>query len=186
MIHPRRNRGMTLIELLVYVAVFAVVLNVSISVFVRATRLSLLGTRTVDEMRMIGRIGQDFTETVRGAKRVCAEAGPYTTTEDTLVVELPSPAGEGRRYAALGVLNPVPRFGKVEFTLKDGVLQVQRGITYPLDLDEARFEYNGSEPANTRSVSLRLLVKREVEAKKPRLGSTFQASMRAIARGGAL
>jgi len=173
--------GTTLVEMLAYVAILAVVINLALSLFLSASRLSMLGTSGLDKMVVLETMREDFTETVREAVAVTERVAAYRADEDTLVLELPSEPGEGRRFAVFGMMGAEPRLSRLVLIEKDGAFAAERLDTYRLDLEQAGFTLDAADPAQARRASLHVVLKTDRERKTPSTGNTFWAAMRSVA-----
>jgi hypothetical protein len=174
---------MTLVEALAYVTILAVAINLALSLFLSASRLSMLGSSGLDKMVVLEEMRQEFTETVREATAVRDQIAEYRTGPDTLVLELPSQVGEGRRYAVFGVLGGQPRLSRLVLTDKDGAFAAERFDTYRLDLEQVRFTADSADPKDARRASLHVVLKTERVRKTPSMGNTFSAAMRSVGPG---
>ncbi len=177
-----RTAGTTLIEIIAYIAVLGVMISLCLSIFVTTSRLSLIGTGTLDRMTGLEQIHKGFSETVRDAVAVRTEAASYRTGPDVLVLELP--CNDGVRYAVFSRVGPDQRLSKLIFTEQDGKFSPEHFVTYRQNLRTLRFGYDTSDETLARRVSLRLELDKGVEPKIPPLGHTFHAAIRAVdARG---
>ena len=182
--HSRRERtaGTTLIEMIAYIAVLGVMISLCLSIFVTTSRLSLIGTGTLERMTGVEEIRKGFSETVREAVGVRAEAASYRTGPEVLVLELP--CDHGARYAVFSRPGPDQRLSKLVFTEREGEFSPEHFVTYQQNLRTLQFAYDAANMAQTRRVSLRLEIDKGVEPKIPSPGHTFYAAIRAVDAGG--
>ena len=150
------NAGMVLIEALAYVAILAIVVNVTMSVFVSASRLSLLGTTALDRLTMVEHIREGYARTVREAQGVVSVVGAYRTGGDRLVLEMPrSPEhADARRYVVFGFITSTSCLGRLEIIEKDGQYSAAAYSTYALPVSALRFGYDTPDPEQARLMSL--------------------------------
>ncbi len=106
----RAQHGYTLLELLAYLSIFAVAINLAGSLFVSATRLHMLGDDAIARMQAVDEIAAAFTGAVHESLGVVESADGYVTSDDTLVLQLPD-----TRFAVLGRLRGDDRFVLLEF-----------------------------------------------------------------------
>ena len=174
-----------MIEVLGYIAVIAVVINLATSVFIRSTRLSALGTGALDRMNAVEEIRDGFTTAVRRASGVNAGMGEHQSGSDRVVLTMPQLAGEDgvRRYVVFGLLGADPRLSKLVVVERDGNLSVERFVTYRQDLDSIRFSYDTDEIDEAKLVVMEIETKRTDNRGKRRAPHRFAAAMRSVADG---
>ncbi|MBX3176601.1 MAG: type II secretion system protein [Candidatus Hydrogenedentes bacterium] len=98
----RPNGGFTLLEMLVYVAIFGLTINILASLLMTGARLSATAALSLDRLAGVRDVQEAFTTYTRRASGVAVSAGSYTTGEDTLVLAMPP--SWGYDYAVLGKL----------------------------------------------------------------------------------
>jgi type II secretory pathway component PulJ len=106
----RAKLGYTLIELLAYLSLFAVAINMAGALFVSATRLHMLGDDAIARMQAVDEIAAAFTDAVHESLGIVESADGYVTSSDTLVLQLPD-----ARVAVLGRLRGDDRFVMLKF-----------------------------------------------------------------------
>lgn len=166
----RHSSGYTLIELLAYLAVFSVVVNLAATLFVSAGRLRMMGNEALERMQALDEIGKQFTETVQESAGAAPEADGYTTSAGTLVLRLPH-----NRFAALGRLRGDDRFVTTKFDAgAAGIPEFLETISYPVDDVVFTVENGGA-------VTMRI----RLQDRDARNGAehTFVATPRSVARG---
>lgn len=152
-----RERGASLLEMIVYIAVLAILVSLALQVFISGSRVSALGTATLDRMLVLADLDEDFVDTVRSARRIVSEVARYKTGPDMLVLELP--AETGRRYAVFGQLGETPQMNRLILVESQGTLEVERFATYRTDLSAISFEFDAALPLDARCVTLSLAPK---------------------------
>lgn len=134
-----RNKGrlgMSLIEMLVYVAVLGFVVNALLGVMVMGGRLNAAGIATLDRMKNAADIRESFLRDVKTATRVADSVFSYKTTQNQLVLLLPQ-----NRYVVYGLLRSPRRLDRLDFTIGQGQKPVPRAFTtFPLDLEGFRVD----------------------------------------------
>ena len=141
----RDTRGTALIEMIVYFAIIAILLNICSVTFVRATRLSSLTAERLLRQQAMDRFARDFGETVRGASALLKRAGPFTTDSRTMIVKTDTGA------TAMGVMDDMLALWTLE---PDGAdYRIAYGRSYPVRHADARFDY---ENVATRRIVFQL------------------------------
>ena len=175
----RRNRGYSLLEVLLYVGIVGVGINLCAALFLSGARLSALNTLTLDRMNALNEIHREFGQAVRGAVAIVPEAGAYKTGPGQVVLAHPSLGGRPH-YVVLGTLQDANHLTKRDLVERGGVLQVYRQITYGLALEDLSFSYD----APARLVRLDAVIQAEEGERKS--GDTvyrFAAAPRGIGGG---
>ena len=125
----RDAAGYTLIELLAYLSVFAVVVNLAGSLFVSAGRLRMMGNEALERMQALDEMGRRFTDAVHESSGVAREADGFTTSDETLVLNLPHD-----RYAVMGRLRGDDRFVTMKFAAgAPGTPEFLKTFSYPVE-----------------------------------------------------
>lgn len=171
--------GYSLLELLVYVAVFAIGVNLFVSLLGTGSRLSATNTLTMARMEGVREVEEEFTEYTRRATAVVDEAGDFKTGPDRLVLKMPPGQADGFDYAVLGVLREANRFGVVGLAEKEGELEVvyMKTLRQPLELLVFEVEGGGERPL----VHLRVKVQGEDgERKQPFVEHRASATLRGV------
>jgi len=178
------SAGMTLLELLGCAAVLAVVINLAAQVFITSSRLSVLGTTSLDRMGVVEEIREEFVATVRQSCAVRPSVGKYRSGSEQLILALSSSARDGsaKRYAVFGRIGSESRLSKLVISETDGAYAAERFVTYPLDLESIRFTYDKSVPDEARLVSLELRLKDEGNGRGPEPAHKFTVAMRGVSR----
>ena len=148
----RRNEGYTLLEMIAYIGLMAVVINLAAGAFLNQHRLNIAGVEALDRVREMDRLSGDVRGLIRQAEAVLPEGAGWTTSEEALVLALPPQGEDGDRIAVLGLLGPEDRFGWVIF---EGETVIRAG-GYRLDFEEARFTFDAGDPVSARRVTLEL------------------------------
>ncbi|GAG14139.1 unnamed protein product, partial [marine sediment metagenome] len=178
-------KGITLIEMLGYIAVIAVVINLATSVFIRSSRLAAMGTGALDRVNAVEEIRDGFTAAVRRSSGISAGIGEHRSGSDRVVLTMPQLAGEEgvRRYIVFGLLGDDPRLNKLVVVERDGNLSAESFVTYRQDLDSIRFSYETEDLREAKLVVMEIETKRTVDRGKRRAPYRFTAAMRAVADG---
>jgi hypothetical protein len=173
------TRGYSLLELLVYVAVFAVAVNIFVSLLGTGSQLSALNTLSMSRMEGVREVQEEFTEYTRRASVVVPEVGEYKTGPDRIVLKMPPGQEEGFDYAVLGVLREANRFAVMGLAEKEGALEVvyMKTLRQPLETLLIEVDGSGSRPM----VNLRVKVQgEEGERKQPFVEHTASATPRGV------
>lgn len=171
----RAFRGYSLVEMLVFIAVFSMTIVVLSRLFVTTSRLSVYSTQIVDRMNEVREVQRDFAAVVREAVAVVPGIGEHRTDDKTLVLRLHHD-GEAERYAVLGMLDEQQHLNCMEVT----GMQAEKYVTWRLPVAAARFEVDDSG----RRVTLTLDTQPH-NPQKPEAGRTrrFVAALRTDAHG---
>ena len=177
---PNFNRaGYSLLELLVYVAVFAVAVNIFVSLLGTGSQLSALNTLSMSRMEGVREVQEEFTEYTRRASTVVSEVGEYKTGADRLVLKMPPEQEDGFDYAVLGVLREANRFAVMGLAEKEGVMEVTylKTLHQPLETLQFEVDQGGARPL----VNLRVKVLgEEGERKQPFVEHLASATPRGV------
>lgn len=178
--------GMTLLECLVYIACFTIIVNISMTTFVSASRFCSVGMAGLDRLAMSDDMREGVAGTLRQARRVVAGVGAYHTGAETLVVELPpwpqSPAAT--RYAVLCHIPEKKRMARLLVVEKDGQYTVTAYSTYALPVASLQFRYNNADPLRARLVSVDVETV-NIRKGRPPVPYGFSVALRSIVAGGA-
>jgi hypothetical protein len=175
---PVRERGASLIEMIAYIAIFAVMVNLCLGVFIKSSRMSALGTGILDRMQALREIRQEFTESVMLADAVVPAIGDYRTGADLLVLRTNGMEGAAR-YVVFGRLDDARRLSRLVLAKTDTGLEVERLRTFPLDLDVVTFAYDSEAPEQARLVSLHVDILDASGKGTAPAGQTFRGAVRA-------
>lgn len=171
--------GYSLLELLVYVAVFAVAVNIFVSLLGTGSQLSALNTLSMSRMEGVREVQEEFTEYTRRASAVVSEVGEYKTGADCLVLKMPQVQEGGFDYAVLGVLREANRFAVIGLADKEGVMEVvyMKTLRQPLETLQFDVVQGGARPL----VNLRVKVQgEEGERKQPFVEHLASATPRGV------
>jgi len=177
--------GMSLLEVLGYLAVVGVVINLAASVFISSSRLSVLCTAALDKVVAIEEIHDGFTTAVHESSRVCTGVGEYRTGAGHVVLEMAQVSDEEdtRRYVVFGPIGSDSRLSRLVIVEQDGTSSVESFSTYRQELDWIRFSYDSDDVERTRMVAMKIEPKEAVDRGMKRPPYTFVAAMRAVAAG---
>ena len=146
----RRNncRGMSLMEVLVYTAISAVVLNLCAVTFVNTTRIASHSTERVMRQQALAQFSRDFVRTVHGASRVLPNAGSAATGENQVVLDTPDgPVVVGVAGKALAIW---------QLKSEDNTWSIRRITTYPVGFTGIRFELDTANVVEARRITARI------------------------------
>jgi prepilin-type N-terminal cleavage/methylation domain-containing protein len=151
MIRMNSQRGMTLIEVLAYVAVFAITINLLSVAFIDTTRFVRYADKRLETAGQIDELVSTFQQDLRSAAAIVAAAGDYQTGPDTLVLSAPA-FGEG--CYLIYMLEPrLKRLARMVLEEQDGRL-VPLNIKSPrIELEDVRFTYDSQETSRARYVN---------------------------------
>lgn len=173
------RHGYSLLEMLVYVAVFAVGANLFVSLLSSGSQLSALNTLSMSRMEGVREVQDEFTEYTRQAVSVVAEAGDFKTTADRLVLKMPSGQDGGFAYCVLGVLRDANRFAVLGLAEKDGKLEEVYMKTLRQPLETVVFEVDESGARALVNLSIKVQGE-EGERKQPFVEHRASATPRGV------
>ncbi|MFO7973999.1 MAG: hypothetical protein R6V12_05125 [Candidatus Hydrogenedentota bacterium] len=94
--------GITLVHMLAYITILAVVINLGATLFVAVLRMHDAGANALENSQTVRHIETDVREVVSEAVAVRPALGDYATSEGAVVLELPPDEESGNaRYAVL-------------------------------------------------------------------------------------
>ena len=146
----RETAGTTLLEMIAYLFVLGIVINLCAQVFLSSSRLAAVGGAAVERIETLDGMQRDFRETVRECNGIVADVAGFASNENQAVLRMP----DGERFVVFGAPEGVQRLSKRTIRVKDGVWDLERAETYPIDLSAFRFSYSGAGPEPSRSVTL--------------------------------
>ena len=150
------NRGYTLLELLAYIFVLAIIVNMSVTLFLNAKRLSILGEMAFERIIGVDEIGREFTNAVLQSDEIVNALNAIVTDEECLILSQPVEAG--RRYVVFRAVDE-GRYLRAEEYAEDGEgLSLEKLKTFRLPIAGLRFEYGSERPEQSRTVRLRLYI----------------------------
>jgi hypothetical protein len=135
-------RGYTLLEMLGYVALFAVLVNLSMSFFIRSGRLSERSHLVLERMERVSELEAGFREITDGARGVVAAAGPLHSDERRLVLR----SGESKdEYRVMGELSKPGMLSVATVRLDGAKTEILKLITLSQPLKSWRFDYGADQ-----------------------------------------
>lgn len=154
-----RNDGMTLLEMLAYIAGLAIFINICAVAFIQGNRLMQVGETALLRMNAASEIQRDFTQAVREAVSVDAERSGFVSNSAQVVLRMPSDPDDP------GVI-PFVLFATSEdgfpymnrYVMRNGALEVDRSKRYAVPYETATFTYDRPPGQGTRTVHLNLRV----------------------------
>lgn len=186
-------RGTTLFEMIAYVAILAMIVNLSARTLIDNTRMSAIGAGGIAAFDAMQDIREDFTQTVQAAAGVCSGIGEYRSGDAQLVLQMPAGREETivGRYAVFGTANDPPTLFRIIIVQQaNRELQVESANRYPRDLASVSFAYAGRAPGAPEDLSSARLVTMNVTPSAPQRGNAaprphrFAAAMRVAAPEG--
>ncbi|GMU94114.1 MAG: hypothetical protein AMXMBFR4_31720 [Candidatus Hydrogenedentota bacterium] len=171
--------GATLIELLGYFFVLAIIVNLATGVFVQSSRLSALGVQTLESMRALQSIQGAFAQAVRASNGVAAEVGRFRSGPSTLVLRM---AGGGadtgaREFIVFGTFGG-ERIQRWHVRMEDGAEHVEGITSYPLVVADVRFVYDSPYPETSRLITMQIQPKQAALKKRDSQPNTMSAAPR--------
>lgn len=172
-----RCRGFSLLELLVYMAVLGIGINLFISAMGTGSRLSATTTLQMSRLEGIRDVQQTFVHYVRRAESVVPAIGRYTTGESVVVLKMPGVQPEGFDYLVLGAVQRPDGFTVLGLTQTEGQWQetYMKTLRQPLGQQTYAVREDGARPL----IQMTAQVKQESgERERPFLLHTCNATPR--------
>lgn len=177
----RDQRGMTLIEILAYVALTGVLFGLAMKVFMSGHRLSASATTVVDQFREQEAFRRVYTGAIREGAAIVERAGDFVTGDTAVVMALPaSDGGSAERFLVVGETGDPGTVGVLTVRKEGDRFEVEGSHALPGTFESVRFEYDGATPEQSRAVTLVGRFEAEEGARKPRAVHRFTASLRGI------
>ena len=170
------DRGYTLIELLAYAFVLAIIVNMSVTLFLNAKRLSVLGEMAFERISGVDEIGREFTDAVIQSDAIMHELNTMVTDEECLI--LSQPAEAGRRYVVFRTVDEGRYLRAEEYVEDSEGLSLEKLKTYRLPIAGLRFEYASEQPEQSRTVRLHLHIDNEGTPNTTPSENLFVATLR--------
>lgn len=181
------DRGYSLIELLAYAFVLAIVVNMSVTLFLNAKRLSVLGEMVFERMSGVNEMGREFTGAVMQSDAILDELNSIVTDEECLILSQPAipfsgaggpPVEAGRRYIVFRVVDEGRHLRREAYVQDGDGLSLEKLKTFRLPIAGLRFEYASDRPEESRTVRLHLHIDNEGTPNTTPSENLFVASLR--------
>jgi type II secretory pathway pseudopilin PulG len=169
--------GYSLLEMLVYIAVLAVGINLFVSALSTGSRLAATTTLQLGRIEGIRDVQDSFTGYVRRAAAVVPRASSFETGEDLVVLRMPPDQPEGFDYLVLGAVRGPERFTVLGLTEKDGAWSEVYGKTLRQPLGQQQYAVDDSGIRPLITVTLQV-AQEDGERKRPFLVHRCSAAPR--------
>lgn len=172
-----RSAGMTILELLAYIAALIIITNVSLKAFIDISRLSSVAVTTLDKAKAVQELEKDFVTSVRDSRGVVDDVGSYRTTDKQLVLLQPDRENdsESRHYIIWGIPDKYDRIVRLGVEENKGTFAVESCVNYPVSMVSAAFEVS---PGARTLVSLKTTPAKATGNGRAGADRTMIASMR--------
>ena len=153
-----RNTGYALLEMLVYVVVFAAAVNLMVSLLSTGSRLAATTTLSLGRMEGLREVQDAFTHYTRGAESIEERVGDYMSGEDRLVLRMPEGIDVAWDYVVLGRLHSPDQFGVLALAESDTGLEsvYLKPLRQPLQRLYFAVDRSGTRPAVTLELQIKL------------------------------
>lgn len=172
----RNNAGYSLLELLAYVFILGIIVNLSVSLLLTTKRLTDVGELAFDRIRTVEEIGREFRSAVRASSMVVAELN--ATQSDGSHLVLAQFGLNGPRYVVFRMSEDGEFLSIEEYAKPDGEFVLEKLKTLALTGTAVRFEYTAAEPAAARTVRLVVDIDNEGTRNTVPAENVFVASLR--------
>ena len=135
--------GYTLLELLAYVAILAVFLNITAGLYLSTNRLMVRSDLAIDRASGIAEIETAFREAVASASTIADAVGPLRSDESLLILRRASITEE---WIALGAITSPNRFSVATYALVNGAPEMTSLKTFSQPILRSKFIADASSP----------------------------------------
>ena len=159
--HPNRiahpNAGMTLLEMMGYVAALALLINICAVAFVQGSRLTQVGETALLRLDTISDVQHDFMRAVHEAVAVEPALFGFASGPSQAVLRLPTELEypEQTRFMVIGGGSGVPLHIST-YSATDSEPTLERHRTYRVDFEVVQLAYDRPPGQGTRIVHLNL------------------------------
>lgn len=177
--HKKGAGGYSLLEMLGYVAVLAIGINLCGSLLITGNRITSVVTGQLDAIHGIEETEQLFVNAVHCADGLEEHIGGYTAGVNTLILRSVEPDGS-TRYILLGNLMGPHCFSRMDLVSRNGKLELDSMKTAGQMVEYCRFSADTSNAVPVMSMTL----KRKAEQGEPEnriMEHHFMATPRGIA-----
>lgn len=168
-----KKKGMTLLEMLAYIAVLSVVFGLGTKTVISAMRLSAWGQGIIAAQADLDALRRDFADAVHLSAGVAVDAGPCQATAARLVLQMPPDEAGQPCYAVFGLLEDGRFYRQMLVQLDAGQFESGGIRTYAARFSQARFAWNAC-------MAHADLVPRTMSGERPPAPHTLCAAFRRI------
>ncbi|GMW01302.1 MAG: hypothetical protein AMXMBFR84_24390 [Candidatus Hydrogenedentota bacterium] len=155
--HYRGPRsGITLLELLVYLALSAMIINLAMTAFANVSRLHVYSQLSVHRQETVRAFQIAFASTVRESLGVVAKVGDHVTGDGLLILRMTPDDTGADRFALVGQVGRDRCLYIAEAYVRDGTLQYGISQRFDIEPEKVTFAFTGLDPVSSRSVSVSL------------------------------
>ncbi|MBX7255187.1 MAG: hypothetical protein K1Y02_02405 [Candidatus Hydrogenedentes bacterium] len=169
--------GTTLLEMMGYSFILAILAVLCLQVFQNSSRLAAVGGGAVDRIENLAMLEDDFRKSVHESSGVQSNVAGFESNENQLVLRM----ADGERYTVFGMAEGTKRLCKRTIRVKDGAWDLERAIAYPIDLSAVSFLYSQATPELSRSVILRVTAAGRARDNRVGRNVTVAAAFRGVA-----
>lgn len=154
----RADAGYSLLEMLVYIVVFAAAVNLLVSLLSTGSRLAATTSLSMGRMEGLREVQDTFLSYTRRAAAVEERVGDYETTEDRLVLRMPPGMESGMDYVVLGRLHAPDQFAVLGLSKgKAGLENVYlKALRQPFDRVHFALDQSGAQTVVTLELQVKL------------------------------
>lgn len=171
----KRNAGYTVMEMIVYVAVLAIAINLCGKLFLSGSRLSALNTQALDRLLAVSEIEKEFGRAARESVALVPEAGKYRSGEHVVVFRAEPEAG-APCYVVFGAVRDAEHVSRMDLVQRNGTLACVRFETFRQPLSSIVFDASRAPLMN-----LAVVIKKDPgERNNLKIVHQFAAALRGI------
>lgn len=166
----KKSQGMTLIEVIVYIAILTFVIATIYSIYYDSTKVAKAGNNYLYNLRYTDPAISTMQRDIREAKGIMAERGDFVTGEGTLVLRNRTDGnyivyhfdGETRKLERVVILEGGTSYSR----------------TIGANLQEVRFGYDRESPSDSRLINVELILKKGALKKREMTSFPFSVALR--------
>ncbi len=166
----KKSQGMTLIEIIVYLAILALVTGTIYSLYYDLARVAKIGNNYLHNLRHINLAISIIQRDIREAKGVVASKGDFVTGEGTLILRHEIK----RDYIVYHFNEETKSLERV--VILEGEASYKRIIG--ANLQEVRFGYDREPPSDSRLVNVELILEKGALKKEMTTSFPFSVALR--------
>lgn len=172
----RDDSGYSLLELLAYLFILAIIINVSLSLMLMTKRLTDVGELAFERIRIVEEIGREFRSAIEVSDAVVAEADGLHSNGSRLL--LSNSGTNGSRHTVIQTTKRGDYLLIEEYAVSKGETRLENLKSIPLPGVEVRFEYSTPDPEAARWIRLVVDIDNEGTPNTIPAVNVFVASLR--------
>lgn len=178
----RSERGFSLFSILVYGAIFAIMMNFAMTLFIATSRLSAVGNAALQRVEELNDLSRSFTRAVGESRGAVATLGEYKSNEKVIILRMPeSAASPGvARYRILGELRSDGTLSEAIVLARGAELELTYFKTFSVPSISHRFILGEDPEGRPSHVTLEIEIENEGMTNTIPTRNTFVAAFRSV------